>query len=107
MNHFRNMDGAYSFAFSPYWNEGLTREFYNPKTDGVWDVEDMYSTFNSHMLYFWLLITYFCEFKTYVTEVNFSVSSFHGCGLRACELFLITLLILSSKLISNGVNLID
>jgi PhoPQ-activated pathogenicity-related protein len=42
MNHFRDMDGAYSFAFSPYWNEGLTREFYNPKTDGVWDVEDMF-----------------------------------------------------------------
>jgi len=42
MNHFKNMNGAYSFAFSPYWNEGLTRDFYTPATDGVWDVEDMY-----------------------------------------------------------------
>jgi PhoPQ-activated pathogenicity-related protein len=42
MNHYRNMDGAYSFAFQPYWNENLTAEIYNPEVMGVWDVEDMY-----------------------------------------------------------------
>jgi PhoPQ-activated pathogenicity-related protein len=40
--HFQNMNGAYSFAFSPYWNENLTREFFTPETDGVWNAEDMY-----------------------------------------------------------------
>jgi PhoPQ-activated pathogenicity-related protein len=42
MNHYRNMDGAYSFAFKPYFNEGLTAEMYNPEISQVWDVEDMY-----------------------------------------------------------------
>jgi PhoPQ-activated pathogenicity-related protein len=41
-NHFQNMNGAWSFAFVPYWGEGLTAEFYTPATDGVWDVEDMH-----------------------------------------------------------------
>ena len=42
MNHFQDMNGAYSFAFEPYWNENLTAELYTPATDGVWNVEDMY-----------------------------------------------------------------
>jgi PhoPQ-activated pathogenicity-related protein len=42
MRHFENMDGAWSFALASYYNENLTQEFFNPKTDDVWSVEDMY-----------------------------------------------------------------
>ncbi len=37
-----NMDGGWSFAFNPYWSEGLTRGLLEPETQGVFDVEDMY-----------------------------------------------------------------
>jgi PhoPQ-activated pathogenicity-related protein len=42
MNHFRSMDGAWSFAFEPYYKVNLTQDFFNPKTEGIYDVEDMY-----------------------------------------------------------------
>ena len=42
MNHFQNMDGAWSFAFQPYYNENVTQEFFNPKAEGIFDIEDMY-----------------------------------------------------------------
>jgi PhoPQ-activated pathogenicity-related protein len=42
LQHQQNLDGGWSFAFSPYWRENLTQEYYNPKTSRVWDVEDMY-----------------------------------------------------------------
>ena len=42
MKHFQNMDGAWSFALASYYNENLTQEFFNEKTDDVWSVEDMY-----------------------------------------------------------------
>lgn len=42
MNHFQDMDGAWSFAFAPYYNENITQEFFNPKAQGIFDVEDMY-----------------------------------------------------------------
>jgi PhoPQ-activated pathogenicity-related protein len=41
--HFKNMDGAWSFALRPYFKENLTQEFFNEKTKRVWEVEDMYS----------------------------------------------------------------
>jgi len=42
INHNRNMDNDWSFAFKPYYRENLTQEFFNPKTLRVWEVEDMY-----------------------------------------------------------------
>jgi PhoPQ-activated pathogenicity-related protein len=42
LQHQQNMDGGWSFAFKPYWNENLTQGFYNPKTTRIWEVEDMY-----------------------------------------------------------------
>jgi len=42
MNHFQDMDGAWSFALQPYYNENLTQELFNLKTQGIFDVEDMY-----------------------------------------------------------------
>jgi len=39
--HNQNMDGAWSFAFRPYWSVNLTREFYNLKTRRIYEVEDM------------------------------------------------------------------
>ena len=42
MNHFRDMDGGWSFAFQPYYKENLTQDFFNPKTEGIYDVEDVY-----------------------------------------------------------------
>jgi PhoPQ-activated pathogenicity-related protein len=42
MNHFRNLDGAWSFALGPYYAENITQEFYNPRTQGLFDVEDPY-----------------------------------------------------------------
>lgn len=68
MNHYRNMDGAYSFAFSPYWNEGLTAEFYNPVTDGVWDVEDMYRAY--HTLYLYVSLSIWMKFKLCISQAN-------------------------------------
>jgi PhoPQ-activated pathogenicity-related protein len=41
MWHYQNMDGAYSFAMQPYYDEDLTTEFFNPETEGVYAVEDM------------------------------------------------------------------
>ena len=43
MSHFQSMDGAWSFALDSYYRENLTQEFFNPKADGVWSVEDMYN----------------------------------------------------------------
>jgi PhoPQ-activated pathogenicity-related protein len=42
MNHFQSMGGAWSFAFAPYYNVNLTQDFFNPATDGIYDVEDVY-----------------------------------------------------------------
>jgi PhoPQ-activated pathogenicity-related protein len=42
LQHNQNMDGGWSFVFSPYYNVNLTQELYNPKTTRLWDVEDMY-----------------------------------------------------------------
>jgi len=42
MNHYQNMDGAWSFAFASYYNENVTQDFLNPKTHEIWSVEDMY-----------------------------------------------------------------
>jgi PhoPQ-activated pathogenicity-related protein len=41
MNHYRNMDGAWSFAMRPYYDENITQEFFNPEMEGVYEVEDM------------------------------------------------------------------
>jgi PhoPQ-activated pathogenicity-related protein len=41
-NHYRDMDGAWSFAFEPYWAENMTSSLYHPRIDGLFDVEDMY-----------------------------------------------------------------
>lgn len=43
MNHYRNLDGAWSFAFQPYYEENVTQELHNPEIQGLYDVEDMYS----------------------------------------------------------------
>lgn len=45
MNHFQNLGGAWSFAFEPYYDENITQEFHNPKSQGIYDVEDMYSMY--------------------------------------------------------------
>jgi PhoPQ-activated pathogenicity-related protein len=42
MNHFQSMDGAWSFAFQPFYKENLTQDFFNPKAEGIYDVEDAY-----------------------------------------------------------------
>jgi PhoPQ-activated pathogenicity-related protein len=42
MNHFRSLDGAWSFALGPYYAENVTQDFLNPKTQGLFDVEDPY-----------------------------------------------------------------
>jgi len=39
--HNQDMDGAWSFALQPYYREGLTGEFYTPKTRYIYEVEDM------------------------------------------------------------------
>ena len=43
MHHFQSMDGAYSFALNPYYEEGLTRYLTDPLADELWRYEDMYS----------------------------------------------------------------
>lgn len=42
LNHQRNMDGGWSFVFNDYWNENLTLEVLHPKSQRVWEVEDMW-----------------------------------------------------------------
>jgi PhoPQ-activated pathogenicity-related protein len=42
MNHYQNLGGAWSFAFEPYYDENITQEFHNPKSQGIYDVEDLY-----------------------------------------------------------------
>jgi PhoPQ-activated pathogenicity-related protein len=42
MNHFQDMDGAWSFALQPYYGENLTLEVFTPKAQEIFDVEDMY-----------------------------------------------------------------
>ena len=43
MAHYQTMDGAWSFAFESYYRENLTQELLNPKAQGAFEVEDMYS----------------------------------------------------------------
>ncbi|KAK2157405.1 hypothetical protein LSH36_192g01004 [Paralvinella palmiformis] len=43
MAHYQSMEGAWSFAFDPYYRENLTKELFNPKTHEVFDIEDMYT----------------------------------------------------------------
>ena len=46
MAHYQSMEGAWSFAFDPYYRENLTKELFNPKTHEVFDIEDMYSEYH-------------------------------------------------------------
>ena len=43
MHHFQSMDGAYSFALYPYYDEGLSPYLTDPIADALWQYEDMYS----------------------------------------------------------------
>ena len=43
MAHYQAMDGAWSFAFSPYYNENLTYWLNAPEVLPVYEVEDMFS----------------------------------------------------------------
>jgi PhoPQ-activated pathogenicity-related protein len=42
MHHFQSLDGAWSFALQPYYNENITQDFFNPDAEPIFDVEDMY-----------------------------------------------------------------
>lgn len=42
MSHYQKLDGGWSFALSPYYNENLTQALFDPVADGLFDVEDMY-----------------------------------------------------------------
>jgi len=41
IQHYRDMDGAYSFALNPYYRENITREIYTPKAERIYEIEDM------------------------------------------------------------------
>jgi PhoPQ-activated pathogenicity-related protein len=43
MAHFQAMDGAYSFALEPYYNENLTQYLTSPLSSLLFDLEDIYS----------------------------------------------------------------
>ena len=45
MAHYQALDGAWSFAFEPYYNEDLTYYMNEPEALPVYEVEDMFSEF--------------------------------------------------------------
>merc|ERR1712080_653339 len=42
MQHYQAMDGAWSFALEPYWNENLTQAIGQPEALTLLPFEDMY-----------------------------------------------------------------
>lgn len=43
VHHNQAMDGDWSFALAPYWDENITQEVQNPKMDEVFFAEDMFN----------------------------------------------------------------
>lgn len=41
VKHNQAMNGNWSWALEPYYDEDITKEVFNPKTQDIFEVEDM------------------------------------------------------------------
>lgn len=76
MHHFQSMDGGYSFALEPYFNEGLTYHLLDDDLiEPLMEIEDLFSMYNTLNFANKRKILYLYIIQDQSVEIHFSVIS--------------------------------